>query len=140
MKFLGAPYPIIKHPRGLLHTQEGVNQVKSDLLALLLTTPGERVMLPAFGTNLDKFIFEQNDAQTASAVREEISRAITLWEPRIAVTDIQVTTTLEEIEDAINPGDFKEDLEHILLIKIKFADMDELQSIQELKLEVPLNT
>jgi phage baseplate assembly protein W len=48
MNFLGAPYPIIKSPRGLLRTQSGINQIKSDLLVLLLTEPGERVMLPEF--------------------------------------------------------------------------------------------
>lgn len=140
MKFLGAPYPIRKHPRGFLHTQSGVNQVKSDLLVLLLTTPGERAMLPTFGTNLDQFIFEPNDGQIAAAVREEISRSISTWEPRIAVTDIEVATTLEDVQASLNPQDLREDTHHILLIKIKFADMDELQSIQELKLEIPLNT
>jgi phage baseplate assembly protein W len=139
MKFLGAPYPIRKHPRGFLHTQEGTDQIKSDLLVLLLTTPGERVMLPTFGTNLDQFMFEQNDAQIIAAVREEISRAISAWEPRIAVTDIEVTNKADEILGSLNPTDLREDVQHILLIKIQFADMDELQTIQELKLEVPLS-
>lgn len=139
MKFLGAPYPIRKHPRGLLHTQSGVNQIKSDLLVLLLTTPGERVMLPEYGTNLDQFIFEPNDAQVIAAVREEVSRAIALWEPRIAVSDIEVTNREEEVVGVLDSQDLREDIQHILLIKIRFSDMDELQSIQELRLEVPLN-
>ena len=139
MKFLGAPYPIRKHPRGFLHTQDGTNQIKSDLLVLLLTTPGERVMLPAYGTNLDQFIFEPNDPQLVAAVKEEVGLAISMWEPRIAVTDIEVTNSLDEVIGSISPNDPREDTHHILLIKIRFSDMDELQSIQELKLEVPLN-
>jgi len=62
VNFIGAPYPISRHPLGMLRSQKGVNQVKSDLLVLLLTEPGERVMLPAFGTPLKQFFFEQNDS------------------------------------------------------------------------------
>ena len=62
MKFLGAPYPIIKHPRGFFHTQSGIDQVKADLLILLLTNPGERVMLPDFGAGLNRLMFEPNDS------------------------------------------------------------------------------
>lgn len=139
MKFLGSPYPIRKHPRGLLHTQSGLEQVKSDLLTLLLTSPGERVMLPAYGTNLDQFMFEPNDSVDLSAVREEISRAISTWEPRVAIHNIEVINAIEDIEMSLNPDDTMENIENILLIKIQFSDMDELQSIQELRLEVPLN-
>lgn len=139
MNFLGAPYPVLKHPRGLLHTQGGVNQIKSDLLVLLLTKPGERVMLPDYGTPLDQFIFEPNDQSVVDQVKEVISRSIKMWEPRIAVSNIEVTNTNIENEGILHPDDAKQDLDHILLIRIKFADMDDIQEIQELRLEVPIN-
>lgn len=139
MKFLGAPYPIIKHPRGFLRTQDGINQVKSDLLCLLLTEPGERVMLPDFGTPLKQFFFEPNDLELSDRVREAISNSIKTWEPRIAVTNINVTTQYQEdISNKLNENDPREDLGHILLIIIQFTDFDNVQEVQELKLEIPL--
>ncbi len=44
MNFLGAPYPIIRNSRGFLATQDSINQIKSDLIVLLLTNPGERCL------------------------------------------------------------------------------------------------
>lgn len=138
MSFLGAPYPIVKHPLGLLRTQKGINQVKSDLLVLLLTEPGERVMLPEFGTPLKQFFFEQNDSVVVDRVKEAISNAIKTWEPRIAVSQIEVTNSYQNMKGSLNINDKMEDLGHILLVRILFSDFDNIQQVQELKLEVPL--
>lgn len=132
------PYPIVKHPLGLLRTQTGINQIKSDLLVLLLTEPGERVMLPSFGTPLKKFMFEPNDPSLIESVRETIINSIRNWEPRIRVTDIQVTNSRDEIELSGSPYESGEDTEHVLLVRISFTDFNNIQEVQELKLEVPL--
>lgn len=122
----------------MLRTQRGMNQVKSDLLVLLLTEPGERVMLPEFGTPLKKFLFEQNTSSLVDAVKDTIANSIKMWEPRIAVSQIEVTNSEDSMEQSLNPADKKEDVGHILLIRILFTDFDNIQQVQELKLEVPL--
>jgi hypothetical protein len=137
MSFFGLPYPITKDPRGFLRTQSGVDQIKADLLTLLLTQPGERVMLPEFGTNLQKFIFEQNDNNLLEQVKEEIARAISLWEPRISVENIEVYNG-SDVLSSLDSNDLKQDVPHILLIKIKFTNFENIQKVEELKLEVPL--
>ena len=138
MNFTGAPYPISRHPLGMLRSQKGVNQVKSDLLVLLLTEPGERVMLPEFGTPLKQFFFEQNDSVIVERVREVIANSIRSWEPRIAVTDIEVTNSRDRVDPSLNPTDNGEEADHVLMIRIRFTDFDNIQSVQELKLEIPL--
>jgi phage baseplate assembly protein W len=138
MEFLGMPYPITRHPLGLLRTQRGVAQIKSDLLALLLTEPGERVMLPSFGTPLKRFMFEPNDPSLLDNVRNTIIESIRSWEPRIQVTDIQVTNSRSEIALSASPYDNGEDSEHVLLVRIFFTDFNNIQDIQQLKLQVPL--
>jgi phage baseplate assembly protein W len=138
MEFSGMPYPIVKHPLGMLRTQTGINQIKSDLLVLLLTEPGERVMLPNFGTPLKKFIFEPNDTSMMAAVRDTIIESIKNWEPRIQVTDIQVTNSPQQIKASGSPYEGGEDMGHVLLVRISFTDFNNIQQIQELKLEVPL--
>ena len=138
MAFLGAPYPIVKHPRGFLRTQEGMDQIKSDLLVLLLTNPRERVMLADFGTPLNRLVFEPNDAGTLVQVKDLIANSIRNWEPRIAVQDIEVSNNVDTIENSLDLDDLKQDIEHILIIKIMFTDFDNIQEVQELRLEVPL--
>lgn len=135
-KFLGAPYPIVRHPRGLLHTQDGVDQIKADLLQLLLTNPGERVMLPEFGTPLRKLLFEPNTPAIEQIALDMISKSISTWEPRIAVQNIEVSNKVDE--DSLHRDDPRLDLEHILFIRILFFDPEEIQTVQELKLELPL--
>ncbi len=136
MKFLGAPYPITKHPRGLLRTQSGIDQVKSDMLLLLLTTPGERVMLPEFGTPLKELMFDPNDPTTVDRAREMIIKSLDMWEPRITIDQIEITNGLDQ--DSLNSEDDLSQQEHILGIKIKFYDPDNISDVQELKLEIPL--
>jgi phage baseplate assembly protein W len=138
MSFLGAPYPIVRHPLGLLRTQSGMNQVKSDLLVLLLTEPGERVMLPDFGTPLKRFFFEPNDSSLVEKVKEAISNSISRWEPRIAVNQIEVTNSASAINESLDTFDNREDSEHILLIRIMFTDFNDIQKVEELKLELPI--
>ena len=90
LHFLGAPYPIIKHPRGFFHTQSGLNQIKSDLLVLLLTNPGERVMLPEFGTPLRKLLFEPMTPITSSALSKEVEYVIKNFDKRVTLQSVDV--------------------------------------------------
>jgi|SaaInlV_100m_DNA_2_1039680.scaffolds.fasta_scaffold00454_13 phage baseplate assembly protein W len=135
-KFLGAPYPIVSTARGLLATQRGVDQIKADLLQLLLTNPGERVMLPGFGTPLREIIFEPNDATSSEQVRDMIINSIRTWEPRITIEQIDVSTQADQ--ESLHEDDSLEDIGHIMIVRILFFDPENISEVQELKLEVPL--
>jgi len=131
MDFTGAPYPIVSNAQGLLGSQTGVNQVKSDLLALLLTNPGERIMLPSFGTPLRALLFEQNDSTLIEKTRQAIISAIKTWEPRIAIKSINVYNSYSDSQTS-------EDGENILHVQIEFFDPENIKDVQELKLELPI--
>lgn len=137
MNFLGAPYPIVRNSRGLLRTQSGINQIKSDLLVLLLTEPGERVMLPEFGTPLKEFLFEQNDNILLDQIKERISLSISTWEPRIAVQNIEVING-NDVVGSLDTQDDQQNLEHIILIKILFTNFEDIQKVEELVLQLPI--
>lgn len=130
-KFLGAPYPIVSDPRGFLHTQSGINQIKSDLLILLYSNFGERVMMPQYGSGLRGLLFDQNDINLADRARELIIQTIRKWETRVAIhkisTDINIDTQTNNDSDS-----------HVLKVSIEFFDKDDIKNIQELVLEVPL--
>lgn len=136
-KFLGLQYPLIKTPRGLLAQKKGVDQIKADLLQLLLTNPGERVMLPEYGTPLRELFFDQNDFTLKNKAKNMITESITKWEPRIALENVVVSNLIDS--DDLHPDDPKDDIEHILSIKIEFFDPENITEIQVLKLEVPLS-
>lgn len=136
MKFLGLPYPIVKTPFGFMRTQSGIEQVKSDLLCLLMTNPGERVMLNDFGTPLRKFLFEPNDAILSGAVRDTVINSIRKWEKRVGIKSIEVTGGINST--LMNQDDRQENLDNYLTIKIAFVDFDNLQNIEELVLQLPL--
>ncbi len=137
MKFLGIPYPVTRHPRGFLRSTFGINQIKADLLQLLLTNPGERVMMPTYGTPLKRLIFDPNDSRLEDTAREMIINSITQWEPRITVQQIEVSQNADQ--KSLDPSDPKEDLDNILMIKILFFDPENIQEVEELKLELPIN-
>jgi phage baseplate assembly protein W len=115
---------------------KGVDQIKADLLQLLLTNPGERVMLPEYGTPLRELFFEPNDPTLEVEAKRLIADSITRWEPRIEIQDIQITSSFDSLD--LNPDDPGDDIESILGIKISFVDPEDITEIEELALEVPL--
>lgn len=134
--FLGIPYPVTKTPQGFFYSQGGIDQIKADMLCLLLTNPGERVMNPTFGTPLRELVFEPNDTTLQLKARNMIINSIKKWEPRIAVKNIEVKSTIEK--SSLNKEDNKTENEHILFIRIIFVDPQNIKEVQELTLEVPL--
>lgn len=135
-RFLGCQYPLVKGPRGLLAQKNGIDQIKADMLQLLLTNPGERVMEPEFGVPLRKLMFEPNDPTLEAEARKMIKDALDRYEPRVVIDQVFVTSNFSEDDlDALDPGD---DREHILGVKILFFDPQNIQEVNELKLEVSI--
>jgi len=135
-KFLGLQYPLVKGARGIMAQSSGVDQIKADLLQLLLTEPGERVMLPEYGTPLKTLFFEPNDVTLEVEARRIISEAILRWEPRIVIQQIQITSSFDS--DDLSRDDTGDELDSILGIKIDFVDPEDISVIEELVLEVPV--
>lgn len=134
--FKGVPYPITKTPKGFFYIQSGVDQIKSDMIVLLLTNPRERVMLPEFGTPLRKVLFNPNDALVVRQTKEMIVASLKAWEPRVAIENIYIQNKLDQA--SANPEDTNPDNEQVLLIRITFFDRLDITTINELKLEVPI--
>lgn len=125
-----------KTPRGLMAQKRGVDQIKADLLQLLLTNPGERVMLPTFGTPLRELFFEPNDPTLELEAKRVISEAIITWEPRVNIADIQVTSQFDN--EGLHPDDTGDEIEAVLGIKILFHNPDDINEIEELAMELPI--
>jgi phage baseplate assembly protein W len=71
------------------------DQIKSNLINLLLTDVGERVMNPSFGCNLRKYIFEGITDQNMEDIAASLANSISIFIPEITVTNIAVEPTSE---------------------------------------------
>lgn len=71
------------------------NAIKSNLIHLLLTNKGERFYLPDFGTNLKKYIFNQNDNISENEIRDEINLSISKYLPNLKITNLSVNPSTE---------------------------------------------
>ena len=61
-------------------------QVKSNLLNVLLTDPGERVMEPTFGVGVKRLLFEQNINE--EDLKERINNQTNIYVPEIEITNL----------------------------------------------------
>ena len=75
-------------------TQTVKEQVKTNLINLLLTEPGERINEPNFGVGLKKLLFEQNP--NIEILKERISNQIEFYIPTISLLDINVNFENDE--------------------------------------------
>ena len=64
------------------------DQIKSNLINLLLTDIGERVMNPNFGTNLKRFLFEGITNNNIETLKDNILSSILTYIYEITVTNI----------------------------------------------------
>ncbi|HZV69390.1 MAG TPA: GPW/gp25 family protein [Saprospiraceae bacterium] len=69
--------------------------IASSLEVLLTTAPGERVMLPDFGCNLEELLFESLDNTLKTLMVNKIEAAILYYESRIEVETVKLDTKLE---------------------------------------------
>lgn len=72
-----------------------VDDIQSSLEVLLTTRPGERVMRPDYGCNLDELVFEPLTTTFKTYIKDLISTAILYYEPRIEVNSIELDDTGE---------------------------------------------
>jgi phage baseplate assembly protein W len=76
-------------------------EIRTDLIHLLLTRKGTRYFLPDFGTRLYEYIFEPLDGPTFAQLESEIRETVRIYIPNLKITSIQVydASTEEESED-----------------------------------------
>ena len=147
----GFPFPLDRtNSRGFFYRAYNHEVVKADLLQLLMTEPGERVMMPSFGTGLRKYMFEFNDDLSRDQIAELVSIAIKRWEPRIAVGAINVnfgtnedkTSSVQNAQGADKRIDVPGDniAENSLIISIEYALKEDLENKDYLEFKINLGS
>ena len=93
--FLGTGWsfpPVFNSTTGAVQLASEADDIAQSLQVLLSTRPGERVMLPKFGCNLDILLFEPITTTLLAYVKEVIQTSILYYEPRITLDNININT------------------------------------------------
>ena len=80
---------------------EGEKNVRDDIQVILLTDQGERLMLPDFGGDLNRYLFEPNTTTTRHRITTQITKSLEAWEPRVAIEDVEVEQDPDDPQAAV---------------------------------------
>ncbi len=69
---------------------DGEADVQSSIEIILSTEFGERVLLPGFGWNRDRWLFESLSTTSATVMQKEIEKALLVYEPRIDINEVEL--------------------------------------------------
>ena len=106
---IGLKLPFTRGRSGLFPQSETtLEQAGSNIKNLLLTSKGERVMQPDFGSRLRELLFEHYTEDLSERIREEIEEAMSTWLPYITISSVNI------IQDETNPNQTKVDLDFSL--------------------------
>ena len=91
------------------HSQEGffyktktiLEQAKSNMRNLLLTSKGERVMQPEFGSTLTDVLFNQGE-DVENQIDEAIREAVSNWLPYIIINEINMFQQGNQVDVSID--------------------------------------
>jgi phage baseplate assembly protein W len=90
----GVGFPFGITPAGGVYAQGGDALLRGKILQLLLTSPGERVNRPDYGTRLLDLVFDPNSEVLAATTEFMINRALQQYfADEIQVDRVQLTTT-----------------------------------------------
>ena len=80
------------------------DQIKSNLINLLLTSPGERYHEPLYGVGLREILFDQNTEtnQRIATLKARIDQNLQFHLPQIEVNDLSVSTEGQQLRIKID--------------------------------------
>lgn len=78
-----------------------VRAVRNSLRNIFTWIPGERVLLPEFGSKLHTLLYEGITPLTEERIIAEIRSCVTDWEPRANIVEIRNASNIDDTEDNV---------------------------------------
>ena len=122
-QFIGLVLPLILDNGQEASTKTTLEAVKQNVLNLLNTEMGERVMQPNLGIMLKRFLFEPFSDEVVNNIGNAIIEAMDYWMPFVQINDIRVKMSDNEA------GDFRSTLEVSVDFSLK-KDNNATDSVQ----------
>ena len=100
--FIGVRFPLDHSQEGFFYkTKTILEQAKSNMRNLLLTSKGERVMQPEFGSTLTDVLFNQGE-DVENQIDEAIREAVSNWLPYIIINEINMFQQGNQVDVSID--------------------------------------
>ncbi|MEU8224663.1 GPW/gp25 family protein [Kribbella sp. NPDC048915] len=113
---------------GRFAVARGTDKLEQNMTQILLTYPGERVMRPDFGCRLRDFVFDSITPASGVWLADEVRRALTACEPRVAVEHVDVV-----------PDEAVDGLVHLVIGYRNLADGDDREFVVDFRTDRALN-
>jgi len=97
----GMSFPPRVGADGRIAWSEGETNIREAIQVILKTEEKERINLPGFGAGLQRYLFEPNTVATQTLIKDRITKALQLWEPRISLTQVDVQQDPSDPQSAI---------------------------------------
>ncbi|MDJ0642084.1 MAG: GPW/gp25 family protein [Erythrobacter sp.] len=97
----GVGFPLMAGADGRIAWSQGEQNIRQSIAIILQTDFGERVALPKFGAGLPRLLFQPNNAATHARLAKDIEDALTRWERRIVVENVEVVADPGNRETAL---------------------------------------
>jgi len=96
--------PLRKDPKdpGFALNANMLEVVKQNFKNLVLTSPGERIMIPDFGVGMRNFLFATNDTLTHSAIRSKLNEQVEKYMPFVSIRNVNFNVGSDTAEDFNN--------------------------------------
>lgn len=72
-----------------------IEGIKQNLKMLILTNPGERIMMPDFGVGLKNYLFEQKTDSVYSDIQQKIEEQVSSYLPIVKINSINFSSDSE---------------------------------------------
>ena len=81
---------------GDLITLNNENAIARAVRNIVLTSPGEKLFDPDFGSSVSEILFENVDDITAVSIQDEIRNCLNNYEPRVDLVNVDVNPNFDE--------------------------------------------
>lgn len=101
IKGLSIPFRINRVTGSVVIQKNSAEKLKENLIHILLTGIGERVMNRNYGGGLRQLLHDPNNDALRSIVQHQIAKSIGRWEPRIVLQNVTVYQKNGELHASI---------------------------------------
>lgn len=99
MQSIANPENSIATSRWKVDKKLNVNAIIGSLRNIFTWIPGERILLPEFGSRLRTLLYEGITPQTEEKIVAEIRHCASKWEPRVQIVEVRDVSTVSDTED-----------------------------------------
>lgn len=81
---------------GFLSLDSFSETIKQNFKMLILTNPGERVMIPDYGVGIKTYLFENFNMNAESQLKNKIIEQVSIYMPLLTINDLVVGQSNEQ--------------------------------------------